>query len=71
MLPLYQAEELARRRYESALTNTQLTQDYNRSIRQGKARLALERIIEESIHNGASLGELKREMIAVLHRVAE
>ena len=71
MLPLYQAEELARRRYESALTNTQLTQDYNRSIRQGKARIALERIIEESIHNGASLGELKREMIAVLHRVAE
>ena len=71
MLPLYQAEELARRRYESALTNMQLIQDYNRSIRQGKARKALERIIEENIRNGASLGELKREMIAVLHRVAE
>lgn len=71
MLPLYQAEELARRRYESALKNTQLTQEYKRSIRQGKARKALERIIEENIHNGASLGDLKREMIAVLHRVAE
>lgn len=71
MLPLYQAEELARRRYESTLTKLQLTQDYNRSIRKGKARIALERIIEESIHSGASLGELKRDMIAVLHRVAE
>ena len=71
MLPLYQAEELARMRYESALTNMQLTQDYNRSIRKGKARAALERIIEKNIHSGASLGELKREMIAVLHRVAE
>lgn len=71
MLPLYQAEELARRRYESALKNMQLTQEYKRSIRQGKARKALERIIEENIHNGASLGDLKREMIAVLHRVAE
>jgi len=70
MLPLYQAEELARRRYESALKNVQLTQEYNRSIRQGKARKALERIIEENIRNGASLGDLKREMIAVLHRVA-
>jgi len=71
MLPLYQVEELARRRYQSALMNAQRTQDYNRSVRQGKARLALERIIEENIHSGASLGELKREMIAVLHRVAE
>ncbi len=71
MLPLYQAEELARRRYESALKNMQLTQEYKRSIRQGKARKALERIIEENIHNGASLGDLKREMIAVLHRAAE
>ena len=71
MLPLYHVEELARRRYQGALMNTQRTQDYNRSVRQGKARLALERIIEENIHSGASLGELKREMIAVLHRVAE
>ncbi|MFC2079416.1 hypothetical protein ACFLSZ_05515 [Candidatus Bipolaricaulota bacterium] len=71
MLPLYQVEELARRRYESALANTQLAQEYNRSIRQGKARESLERIIEENIYNGASLGELKRDMIAVLHRVAE
>ncbi|MCK5585403.1 hypothetical protein KAJ02_04970 [Candidatus Bipolaricaulota bacterium] len=70
MLPLYQAEELARMRYESALTDRQLTQEYNRFIRQRKAREALERIIEENIRNGASLGELKREMIAVLHRVA-
>ena len=71
MLPLYHVEELARRRYHGALMNTQRTQDYNRSVRQGKARLALERIIEENVHSGASLGELKREMIAVLHRVAE
>ena len=70
MLPLYQAEELARMRYESALTDRQLIQEYNRFIRQRKAREALERIIEENIRNGASLGELKREMIAVLHRVA-
>ena len=70
MLPLYQAEELARMRYESALTDRQLTQEYNRFIRQRKAREALERIIEENIRNGASLGELRREMIAVLHRVA-
>lgn len=70
MLPLYQAEELSRMRYESALTDRQLTQEYNRFIRQKKAREALERIIEENIRNGASLGELKREMIAVLHRVA-
>ena len=70
MLPLYQVEELARMRYQSALTNAQMTQDYNRSIRQGKARKALERIIEKNIHSGASFGELKREMIAVLHRVA-
>ena len=70
MLPLYQAEELARMRYESALTDRQLTQEYNRFIRQRKAREALERIIEENIRNGASLGELKREMIAVLHREA-
>ncbi len=71
MIPLYQAEELARQRYRSALSNTQLTQDYERSIRKSKARRVLERTIEESIRNGASLGELKREMIAVLHRVAE
>ncbi len=71
MLPLYQAEEMAKRRYESALADTQRTLDYNRSVRKGKAKAALERIIEENIYNGASLGELKREMIAVLHRVAE
>ena len=71
MLPLYQAEELARMRYASALKNTQLAREHNRSIRQGKARKALGRIIEENIHSGACLGELKREMIAVLHRVAE
>ena len=71
MLPLYQLEELAKRRYQSALINTQRAQAYDRSVRQGKARLALERIIEENIHSGASLGELKREMVAVLHRVAE
>jgi len=71
MLPLYQVEELARQRYESALASTQLTQDYNRAIRKGKARRALQRIIEENIYNGVSLCELKREMIAVLHRAAE
>ena len=71
MLPFYQLEELAKRRYQRALINTQRTQDYNRSVRQGRARLALERIIEENIHSGASLGELKHEMLAVLHRVAE
>ncbi|MCK5827568.1 hypothetical protein KAH43_03500 [Candidatus Bipolaricaulota bacterium] len=71
MLPLYQVEELAKQHYQSALINTQRTQAYDRSVRQGKARLALERIIEENIHNGASLGELKREMVAVLHRAAE
>lgn len=71
MLPFHQAEELAKMRYSRALTNTQLAQDYQRSIRQGRAREALGRVIEENIHSGASLGELKREMIAVLHRVAE
>ena len=71
MLPLYQVEELAKQRYQSALINMQRTLAYDRSVRQGKARLALERIIEENIHSGASLGELKREMVAVLHRVAE
>jgi hypothetical protein len=71
MLPLYQVEELAKRRYQGALMNSQRTQDYNRAVRQDKARLALERAIEENIHGGASVGELKREMIAVLHRVAE
>ncbi len=71
MLPLFQAEELARMRYESLLADMQLTREHNRSIRQGKARKALGRIIEENIHSGACLGELKREMIAVLHRVAE
>ena len=71
MLPLYQVEELAKRRYQNALINTQRTQDYNRSVRQGKARLALKRAIEENIHSGTNLGELKREMFAVLHRVAE
>jgi len=70
MLPLYQVEELARQRYESALANTQITQDYNRAIRKEKAQEALERIIEENIYNGVGLGELKREMIAVLHRAA-
>jgi hypothetical protein len=71
MFPLYHVEEMVRQRYQGALTNSERTQDYNQSVRQGKARLALERIIEENIHSGASLGELKREMIAVLHRVAE
>jgi len=71
MLPLYHTEELARGRYERALIDTQRIDDYNRAVRQGKARVALERIIEENIHGGASLGELKRGMIAVLHRVAE
>lgn len=71
MFPLYHVEEMARQRYRGALTNSERTQDYDRSVRQGKARLALERIIEENIHSGASLGDLKREMIAVLHRVAE
>ena len=71
MLPLYHAEELAKQRYQGALTDSERTLVYDRSVRQGKARLALERIIEQSIHSGASLGELKRDMIAVLHRVAE
>ncbi|MBU1050603.1 hypothetical protein KKG90_11345 [Candidatus Bipolaricaulota bacterium] len=71
MLPLYQVEELAKGRYQGALAQSQRTQDYDRSIRQGKARLALERAIEQNIHSGASLGELKRDMIAVLRRVAE
>ena len=71
MLPLHQVEEMAKLRYESALADTQRTLDYNRSVRKGRAKAALERIIEENIYNGASLGELKREMIAVLHRVAE
>lgn len=70
MLPLFQAEELARMRYESLLADMQLTREHNRSIRQGKARRALERIIEENIHSGAGLGELKREMVTVLRRVA-
>ena len=70
MLPLYHVEELARRRYQSALMNSERIQDYNRSVRQGKARLALERVIEENLQSGASRGELKREMIAILHRVA-
>ena len=71
MLPLYQVEELARQRYESALANSQLTQEYKRAIRKGKAQRALERIIKENIYNGAGLGALKRDMIAVLHRAAE
>lgn len=71
MLPLYQVEELAKRRYQGALISSERTQDYDRSVRQGKARLALERVIEQNLHSGASLGELKREMIAILHRVAE
>lgn len=71
MLPLYQIEELARQRYQGALKNTKRTQEYDRSVRQGKARLALERVIEQNLIHGASLGELKRDMIAVLHRVAE
>ena len=71
MLTPYEIEELARMRYDSLLADMQLTREYNRSIRQGKARKALERILEDNIHSGASLGELKREMIAVLHRVAE
>ena len=71
MLPLYQVEEMAKRRYQGALASSEQTQEYNRSVRQGKARLALERAIERNIHSGASLGELKREMIVVLHRVAE
>jgi hypothetical protein len=71
MFPLYHVEEMARQRYQGALMNSERTQDYDRSVRQGRARLALERVIEENIHGGASLGELKREMIAVLHRVAE
>ena len=70
MLPLFQAEELARMRYKSLLADMQLTREHNRSIRQGKARKDLERIIEEDIHSGAGLGELKREMVAVLRRVA-
>ena len=70
MLPLHQIEKLASMRYESVLADMQLTREYNRSIRRGKARRALERIIEESIHSGAGFGDLKREMIAVLRRVA-
>ena len=57
MLPLYQAEELARMRYESALTDRQLTQEYNRFIRQRKAREALERIIEEHLIGGRIVQE--------------
>lgn len=71
MLPLYQVEQLAKQRYQSALISTQRAQAYEQSVRQGKARLALRRIIEENIHSGASLGELKREMVAVLHQAAE
>ncbi len=71
MLPLYQAEELTRRRSNSALTNMQLAQDWKGSIRRGRTRDALERIAEVNTHNGANLGGLTHEMIAVLHRVAE
>lgn len=71
MLPLYQAEELARRRSNSALRNMQLAQDWKRSILRGRTRDALERIAEANTHNGANLGGLTHEMIAVLHRVAE
>ncbi len=71
MLPLYQAEELARQRYAAALVHQKLIHDYGRAVRHGRARVALERALEESIRSGASLGELKRDVIAVLHRVAE
>ena len=71
MLPLYQVEELARQRYESTLANYQLTQEYKRAIRKGKAQRALERIIKENIYNGVGLGALKRDMIVILHRAAE
>ena len=71
MLPLYHAEELAKQHYQGVLTHSERTLAYDRSVRQSKARLALEQMIEQSIHSGASLGELKRDMIAVLHRVAE
>ena len=71
MLPLYQVEELARQRCESALANSQLTQEYKRATRKGKAERALERIIKENIYNGVGLGALKRDMIVILHRAAE
>ncbi len=71
MLPLIHVEELAKGRYQGALTHSQRNHDYDRSVRQSKARLALERAIEANIYSGARLGELKRDMIAVLRRVAE
>jgi hypothetical protein len=70
MLLLYQAEELMRRRYERALRDGQLTADYNRAVRQSKARDALERVIQQSIHHGANPAELRQDVLAALRRVA-
>ena len=71
MIPLYQVEEMAKHQYRRALSATQAMQDYKRSVRKTKARQALERVVTESIHSGANLGELRREIGAVLQRVAE
>jgi hypothetical protein len=70
MLLLYQAEELMRRRYERALRDGQLTADYNRAVRQSRAREALERVIQQNIHYGANQSELRRDMLSVLRRAA-
>lgn len=71
MRPLYEVEMLANQRYQSALSHSKNLLDYDRSVRKCKACVALERLIKESILNGASLGEVKRDMHAVLRRVAE
>lgn len=71
MLPIYQLDHQPTRSHDGALTNTKRMKSHKTMSRTGRCVDAFERSIEVSPLGTTGLGELCRETIAVLYRVAE
>jgi|GEM_PF-1187066 len=68
MFDLHNAQEIARQRYEKALSQMTLTQETNRGVLQQRTRIELQRLVEQGIRRGISLGDLKHDMIVALRQ---
>jgi len=66
MFDLHNAQEIAKHRYETALSQIRQTQEYNRGVLQQRTRGELQRLVEQGVRRGFSLGDIKHEMIVAL-----
>ena len=71
MLPIYQLGDQKARSHNGALTHTKRMKSHRRLSRTGRGYDAFERSIEVNPFGATGLGELRHEMVATLHRVAE